>query len=175
MKKLLISIFLLATIASAEPLWNAGRAEDWQKNKKGVQDHLVELLNPQTTNTLYTTSGVPYQVTNYTHTAENTNNVLWQMNFGLIDEKGNDCWIFGYDTLKCGGFDIDAQWAILETYCLNNKKLTCGRGMGLQEFMQLNGYSWKTNQWLTLDIPFVDDSKKVNERKKEYKESKKGE
>ena len=174
MEKLIISIILLATVAQAEPLWSGGREDAWNKNKKGVQDHLVAVLNPQTTNTLYTTNDTPYEATNYTHTVENTNNCLWQINFGATDDKGNNVWIWGYDTLKCGGFDIDAQWTIYETFCEKSKKLTTGRGVGLTEFMTANNYTWRTNgQWKVLLIPYVSDIKKVNERKAEFNKDKK--
>jgi hypothetical protein len=173
MNRIIISIMLLATIASGEHLFSGGREDDWNKNKKGVQDHLVSVLNPQTTNS-YTESNVVHYVTNYTHTVSNTNNTLWQINFGFVDESGNNCWIWGYNTLKCGGFDIDAQWAIYEDYCFNNKKLTTGRGIGLQDFMLLNGYTWRTNgAWKVLNIPYVSDIKKVNERKAEFQKEKK--
>ena len=172
MKKLIISIILLATVAQAEPMWIAGREQDWDKNKKGFKEVVVALLNPQTTNS-YTESNVVHYVTNYTHTASNSNNVLHQINFGYKDSANKNAWIFGYDTLNCGGFDIDAQWLVVEDFCKNNKKLTAGRGMGLGSFMFLNGYTQQSNQWLVLSIPYVSDIKKVNERKAEFQKEKK--
>jgi hypothetical protein len=85
---------------------------------------------------------------------------------------GENIWILGYTTEKCGGFDIEAKWKALEDYCKNNKKLDCGRGMGLTEYMKLNGYGSRTNQWLVLDIPYVDDGKKVDERKNQFENEK---
>lgn len=174
MKTLIISTMLFAVVAGGESLRSGGRSEDWTKNKKGVQDHLVETLNPQTTNTYYTTNGTPYEVTNYTHPAENTNNALFQMRFDLLDENGNDCWAFYYDTLKCGGFDVYSQWALYTTFCENNKKLTAEKGLSEQAFFDLHKYTINTNgAWKVLNIPYVSDIEKVNERKAEFQKEKK--
>eukprot|EP00919_Chromeraceae_sp_WS-2016_P031692 GHVR01074853.1.p1 GENE.GHVR01074853.1~~GHVR01074853.1.p1 ORF type:complete len:167 (+),score=25.21 GHVR01074853.1:259-759(+) len=164
---------LIGTFAQAEELWFSGRRQDWEQKKSEGIYQAVALLNPQTTNTLYDTNDVPYLVTNYTHTAENTNNVLWQINFSILDNKDNDAWIMGYTTEKCGGFDIDAQWAVLQDFCSQNFKFTCDRGMGLTEYMALYEYTWQSNAWLTLDIPFVDDNRKSQERKSEFNKEKK--
>jgi len=39
--------------------------------------------------------------------------------------------------------------------------------------MAKHGYGSRTNQWLTLTIPYVDDGKKVSDRKSEYTKAKK--
>lgn len=74
---------------------------------------------------------------------------------------------------KCGGFDIDPKWTNLYDYCENNKKLNCARGIGLVEYMNSQGYGYRTSQWLTLSIPFVSDKAMVSERKSEYQKEKK--
>jgi hypothetical protein len=171
MKKLITILILTAITATADELWVSGREKEWD-DKKPVFWYVVDTFNVTITNEVVTTNG-SYFVTNYAHTAENTNNVLHQLNFGYTNSAGDNVWIMGYTSEKCGGFDIDAKWAVLHDYCENNKKLNCARGMGLTEYMALNGYGHRTNQWITLSIPFVDDNKKVNERKSEYQKEKK--
>jgi len=172
MKRILI-ILLLATIyAQAEPIWFSGRQKDWEKNKNKGLYMAVAVLNHETVDTLYTTNDVPYYVTNYVHTAENTNNALWQINFSLTNARGENCWIMGYDTRKIF-FDINLNYQELYDFCHKSKKFMCGRGMGLTEYMTENGYGWQSNAWLTLDIPFVDDGQQTNERKNEFTKSKK--
>ena len=172
MKRLLIALLLTALTAQAEPFWFSGRQQDWEANKNKGLMRAVELINYQTTNSILTTNGTIY-VTNYVHTAENTNNVLWQINFGFTNKIGDNVWIMGYDSRKCGGFGLTAQWAELDSFCKKNKKFQCGWGMGLTEYMAINNYGALTNQWLTLDIPFVDDGQKMYKRDSQYKKKKK--
>ena len=172
MKKLLKILILTALTAQADELWVSGRQKEWEDKKQRMFWQVVDTFNVTTTNEVTTTNGTEY-VTNYAHTAENTNNVLWQINFGYTNSTGGNVWIMGYTSEKCGGFDIDAKWTALHDYCENNKKLNCGRGMGLTAYMQSQGYGHRTNQWLTLSIPYVSDIKKANERKSEYQKEKK--
>jgi len=168
--KYILTLLLLATTATADELWVGGTEKVWNQKSKLIINKAVEVLNTQTTNSYETTNGTVF-VTNYCHTADNTNNILWQLNFGYEDSKDN-VWIWSYNTSKCGGFDVDPHWNLLSNYCDKVDGLSCGRGIGLSEFMADNGYTRLTNQWLTLSIPFVDDNKKSNSRKKQFKEQK---
>ena len=170
--KHILAILLIATTIQAEELWVSGTRANWINRRDGIMYRLTELIDIQTTNTCYTTSGVPYQVTNFTHTAENTNNVKWQFNFSY--EKGTkDIWIWGYDTRKIGGWDIANEWVRMKAYCNNVSGMECRKGVGLQEYKTLKGITATTNTWKTLNIPFVDDAKKVQKRKSEYRRKKK--
>ena len=173
MRKLIILLTLLALNVTAEPIWFSGRQDDWEKKKNEGLYRAVAVLNYCTTNEVVTTNGT-YYVTNYVHTAENTNNALWQINFSYTNSTGDNCWIMGYDTRKIF-FDIDLTYQELYDFCTNNKKFQCGRGMGLTEYKAIHGYGDRTNQWLTLSIPFVDDAKKADDREKQFKKEKKKE
>ena len=172
MKKLITILILTATLATADELWVSGREQEWGTKKQKMLEKVVDTFNVTTTNSYFDGTNTFY-TTNYAHTAENTNNVLWQMNFGYTNTAGENVWIMGYTSEKCGGFDIDTKWQVLYDYCENNKKLNCARGMGLNAYMASQGYGHRTNQWLTLSIPFVSDGEKVNERKSEYQKEKK--
>ena len=110
-----------------------------------------------------------YYVTNYTHTASNTNNMKWQFNFSLTNSAGKNCWIIQYETYKIGGWDVENEWHKMQVYCGNVNGMECRQGMDLTEYLATMGLGWKTNAWKTLNIPFVDDAGKIQNRKSERK------
>ena len=173
MKKL-ITILILATasLATAQEFWSGANEKDWKnKNKDGIH-MLVWVLNPQTTNE-YTDGTNTWYVTNYTHTAENTNNILNGCNFSLTNSAGENCFEHGYIVQKCGGFDIMPRLTVYTNWAGNNKKWTVVYDVDRDEFRDIMQTSDSTNRWYTNSIPYVDDIKKVNERKSEYQKEKK--
>jgi len=152
MKKIIIlSMICLAVTAIAEPFLVVGKAKDFAKQKNKTVERLIALMNPPEL---------------ATPTEDNTNNILHGIVFNVIDSTGDQWWMFTGDSANCGGFDLSVQWAEIEEFCFNNKKQHCSWGIPPTEYLQTNGYSMTTN-WLTLNIPYVSDIKKVNERKRQ--------
>jgi len=165
MKKLIIFIILLFFINSeatepATKFWFSVTEKKWDRDESVIINTCVEILNYQGTNE-----------TDIVRTTENTNNVLHQWNFGYTDGSDNVA-VFGYTVEKCGGYSVTNEWAKLEAFCAKNKGYDCGWDMGLTEYMNLKGLTQMTNQWLILDIPLVDDGKKINDRESKFNEKK---
>jgi len=169
MRKLVLIFILFTITATGQEFWSGAYEKDWKnKNKDGVH-WLVWVLNPQTTNKYYTTNGIPYYVTNYTHTAENTNNVLNGINWNLTNNAtGENAFEHGYDVEKCGGFDIYSRFLVYSNWAENNKKWTVSWNVSRDEFRQVLNVSASKNKWYTNNIPYVDDIKKARERRDEY-------
>jgi len=68
--------------------------------------------------------------------------------------------IWGCNVAKFGGYSSADDWQDVKDKCNNDVRVNYGEDVGLVQFMADNGLTHATNQWLTLDIPFVSDANK---------------